>query len=78
MYKKRIRKEEITVNIKGKEYTGERIITGERTMSQTIYYKGFSIRDSRTYITSDASSHDMYPIAKMLLMEIIFNNGLNK
>jgi uncharacterized protein (DUF433 family) len=44
MREKRLTEKKIEVEIEGKKYVGKRIIQGTRTMSQTIYYKDFSMR----------------------------------
>jgi hypothetical protein len=77
MSKRQVSKDLIEVAIDGKKYVGERIIVGTRTMSQTIYYKGHSKRDNTTYLLGK-NSFDMYPVAKMILAEIIFENRLKE
>lgn len=77
MPNKQVSKDLIEIDIDGKKYIGERIIVGTRTMSQTIYYKGYSKRDNTTYLLGK-NSPDMYPVAKMILAEIIFENRLKE
>jgi hypothetical protein len=61
--------EDLTVEICGKQYTGRRVVSGSRTMYQTIYYRGRSKDDGHPYRPGEETN--MKLIAETILGELV-------
>jgi hypothetical protein len=66
---KATRRESITVEIDGVSYTGERVIEGTMSFSQSITYKGVTERDGTHYKPHETTM--MNGIAECILHQII-------
>jgi hypothetical protein len=61
--------EELTIEYKGKEYTGRRIIEGSRKMFQTIYRGPRSKYDGHPYGPGEEAT--MNSVARIILRELV-------
>lgn len=59
---------DVEIEIRGKTYTGKRVIEGDRLMRQTVYFGELFKHDGRTYENEGA---EMILRAKIILAEII-------
>ena len=66
---KAIRREDVKVEHKGKEYTGSRVIEGSKKLFQTIHYAGKSRADGASYMPRDEAI--MASVARIILHELI-------
>ncbi len=61
--------EDVTTEYGGKQYTGQRSVTGSRKMYQTIYYGGRSKADGHPYRPGEETT--MKVIARIILRELV-------
>jgi hypothetical protein len=61
--------EDLTIEYRGEQYTGRRLITGSRKMYQTIYYGGRSKVDGHPYRPGEETT--MVLMAKTILRELV-------
>lgn len=61
--------EGLTIEYRGKSYTGRRSVSGSRKMYQTIYYGGRSRADGHPYRPGEETNMKM--IAKIILRELV-------
>jgi hypothetical protein len=69
--KKRERREEISVEHHGREYTGTLIISGTRKLEFTVEYGGRTFSDGRTWGKDSQEQHNLRVMAKTILMELV-------
>lgn len=61
--------ESLTIEYRGRQYTGRRTITGSRKMFQTVYYGGRSKDDGHPYKPGEEAN--MRLIAEIILRELV-------
>jgi len=61
--------EELTIEYRGKSFTGRRSVSGTKTLYQTIYYHGRSKADGHSYESAEEST--MRLVARTILRELV-------
>jgi hypothetical protein len=61
--------EDFTIEFDGKSYTGRRLVTGSRVLSQTIFFAGNSKDDGHPYKSNEETL--MRLVARSILRELV-------
>ena len=73
MGEKRIVSDEVSIQIAGKEFVGQRTIEGARKLFQTIHYGGDSRYDGHPYKPGEKTV--MNSVARIILRELVQEAG---
>ena len=76
MKQKHERRELLTTEIGGRNYTANLIISGTRKLSFTVEYQGHKISDGRSWGTDAEELHNLRVIAENKFMQLL--NELKK